>query len=85
MRLDELPGIQPGDRRSLLFQLKRYPSEATPQQIAALIRRYELARSIGSHRIEAADVDAEVIRHLALVTRRYDAECRPAAAGFEPH
>ena len=74
IRLDELLEVQPGDRRSLLFHLKRYPPEATPQQIAAHIRRYELARSIGSHRIEAADVDAGVIRHLALVTRRYDAD-----------
>jgi TnpA family transposase len=73
-RLDELLGIQPGDRRSLLFHLKRYPPEATPQQIAAHIRRYETARSIGSHRVEAAAVEPDVIRHLALVARKYDVD-----------
>lgn len=71
--IDDLLEVSPDDHRSTVFTLREYPPEASPVAIMAYVERFRLLRSLRVERIDVHGVNPELVRHLAQLTRKYDA------------
>jgi len=70
--LDALLEVGPGDYRSALLRLKEYPPEARAAAIVAYVTRYRQVHELVSNRIDLASISPILVRHLALLAKRYD-------------
>ncbi len=70
--MDELLQVPLGARRSILFQLKEYPAEASYAVILRYIERYHFLRDFGVGDLDLGGVSAPMIRYLAAQAKRYD-------------
>jgi hypothetical protein len=70
--MDHLLQVPPGERRSLLFQLKEYPPEASPAVILRYIERYRFLQALGVGAIDLCGISLPMIRYLADLAKRYD-------------
>lgn len=68
--IDEL--LAGGDHRSLLFQFKQYPPEATAATVLAYLDRCDRLRSMGIDKVDLSDVSAQMVQQLAGFSDRYD-------------
>jgi len=64
--------VASGDYRSALLRLKEYPPEASAGAIRAYVTRYRQVHELVAHRIELGMINPGVVRHLALLAKRYD-------------
>jgi hypothetical protein len=62
----------PNDSRSMLFQLKAYPPEATPSAIVKYVERCRFLQCLGVGALALEDISHELIGHLAQLARQYD-------------
>lgn len=70
--IDQLLQVQPGARRSALFDLKEYPDDASYAVILRYIEHYHFLRELGVSRIDLSGISAPMIRYLADQAKRYD-------------
>jgi TnpA family transposase len=71
--MDELLHVPTGERRSMLFQLKEYPPEASNAVILRYIERYHFLQTLGVDTIDLGGVSPPMIRYLADLAKRHDA------------
>jgi TnpA family transposase len=71
--LDALLQVPPGEHRSMLFQLKEYPPEASPAVILRYMERFRFLQTLGVGAIDLHGVSLPMIRYLADLAKRYDA------------
>jgi len=71
--LDALLQGPSGEHRSMLFQLKEYPPEASPAVILRSIDRYRFLQALGVEAINLHGISLPMIRYLADLAKRYDA------------
>src|SRR5215831_4439427 len=70
--MDELLQVPLGPHRSILFQLKEYPAEASYAVILCYIERYHFLRDVGVGDIDLGGISPSMIRYLADQAKRYD-------------
>jgi TnpA family transposase len=70
--LDALLQVAPGDYRSALLRLKEYPPEASAAAIRSYVTRYRQVHDLVVNRIDPEMINSGVVRHLALLAKRYD-------------
>jgi TnpA family transposase len=70
--MGELLQVPLGARRSILFQLKEYPPEASAAVIVRYIERYHFLREVGVGAITLGGISPPMIRYLAEQAKRYD-------------
>ena len=70
--MDDLLQVPPGARRSVLFELKEYPDEASYSVILRYIERYHFLRDVGVSEIDLGSVSLPMIRYLADQAKHYD-------------
>jgi len=70
--MDDLLQVPPGARRSLLFQLKEYPAEASYAVILRYIEHYHFLRELGVGTIDLGGISLPMIRYCADQAKRYD-------------
>jgi len=70
--LDALLQVAPGDYRSALLRLKEYPPEASAAAILAYVTRCRQVHDLVSNRIDLGMINPGLMRHLALLAKRYD-------------
>ena len=70
--MDDLLQVPPGARRSVLFELKEYPDEASYSVILRYIERYHFLRDLGVSDIDLSRVSLPMIRYLANQAKHYD-------------
>jgi Tn3 transposase DDE domain/Domain of unknown function (DUF4158) len=70
--MDNLLQVPLGARRSVLFQLKEYPAEASYAVILRYIERYHFLRELGVGTIDLGGIGLPMIRYLADQAKRYD-------------
>jgi TnpA family transposase len=70
--IDELLQVPLGTHRSILFQLKEYPAEASYAVILRYIERYHFLRDVGVGDIDLGGISLSMIRYLADQAKRYD-------------
>lgn len=70
--MDELLQVPLGARRSILFQLKEYPDEASYSAILRYIEHYHFLRDVGVGDIDLSRVSPPMIRYLADQAKHYD-------------
>src|SRR5712691_6599707 len=70
--MDDLLQVPPGARRSMLFQLKEYPAEASYAVILRYIEHYHFLREFGVGTIDLGGIGLPMIRYLADQAKRYD-------------
>jgi hypothetical protein len=83
--LDALLEVGPGDYRSALLRLKEYPPEASTAAIVAYVTRYRQVRELVSDRIDLAPISPSLVRHLALLAKRYDVYALKRFASAKRH
>lgn len=83
--LDGLLQVAPGDYRSALFRLKEYPPAASAAAILTYLARYQQVHALVADRIDLGTISPEVVRHLALLTKRYDAQALKRFAAAKRH
>jgi TnpA family transposase len=71
--LDGLLHVPAGERRSMLFQLKEYPPEASNAVILRYIERYQFLQTLGVDTIDLGGVSSPMIGYLADLAKRHDA------------
>jgi len=71
--MDELLQVPTGERRSVLFQLKEYPPEASNAVILRYIDRYHFLQTLGVDTMALSGVSPPMIRYLADLAKRHDA------------
>lgn len=71
--MDNLLQVPLGARRSLLFQLKEYPAEASYTVILRYSEHYHFLRALGVNTIDLGGISLPMIRYLAEQAKRYDA------------
>lgn len=71
--IDTLLQVSPGERTSLLLQLKDYPPEASSAVLLRYIERYQFLQTLGVDTITLGGVSPPMVRYLADLTTRYDA------------
>ncbi len=62
----------PDESRSMLFQLKAYPPEATPPAIVTYVERCRYLERLGLGTLALEDISPELVQHLAQLIRQYD-------------
>ncbi len=70
--MDELLQVPLGVRRSMLFQLKEYPAEASYSVILRYIEHYHFLRDFGVGSIDLGGISPPMIRYLADQVKLYD-------------
>ena len=70
--MDDLLQVPPGARRSMLFQLKEYPAEASYAVILRYIEHYHFLRELGVGTIDLGGISLPMIRYCADQAKRYD-------------
>ena len=70
--LDELLHVPADERRSMLFQFKEYPPEASNAVILRYIERYHFLHDLGVGAIDLSGISPPMIRYLGDLTKRYD-------------
>ena len=70
--MDELLQVPLGIRRSMLFQLKEYPAEASYSVILRYIEPYHFLRDFGVGTIDLGGISPPMSRYLAEQAKRYD-------------
>ena len=70
--MDDLLQVPPGAHRSLLFQLKEYPAEASYAVILRYIEHYHFLRALGVGTIDLGGISLPMIRYCADQAKRYD-------------
>ena len=70
--MDDLLQVPLGARRSVLFQLKEYPAEASYAVILRYIEHYHFLREFGVGTIDLSGLGLPMIRYLADQAKRYD-------------
>src|SRR5712691_8514025 len=70
--MDDLLQVPPGARRSMLFQLKEYPAEASYAVILRYIAHYHFLRELGVGTIDLGGISLPMIRYYADLAKRYD-------------
>jgi Domain of unknown function (DUF4158) len=70
--MDALLQVPPGARRSMLFQLKEYPAEASYAVILRYIEHYHFLRELGVGTIDLGGISLPMIRYCADQAKRYD-------------
>ncbi len=71
--IDGLLQVPDGERRSMLFQLKEYPPEASYAVILRYIDRYHFLHNLQVERIDLAGVSPPLIRYLADLAKHHNA------------
>jgi hypothetical protein len=71
--IDALLHVPPGERTSMLFQLKEYLPEASSAVILRYIERYQFLRTLGVETISLQGISPPMVRYLADLATRYDA------------
>src|SRR5436853_441040 len=69
--MDELLQVPLGVRRSMLFQLKEYPAEASYSVILRYIEHYHFLRDFGVGSIDLGGISPPMIRYLADQVKLY--------------
>jgi TnpA family transposase len=70
--IDELLQVPLGGHRSMLFQLKEYPAEASYTVILRYIEHYHFLRDFGVDSIDLDGISPPMMRYLADQGKRYD-------------
>src|SRR3989440_1057354 len=70
--MDELLQVPLGGHRSMLFQLKEYPAEASYAVILSYIEHYHFLRDFGVGSIDLDGISPPMMRYLADQGKRYD-------------
>jgi TnpA family transposase len=70
--IDELLQVPLGGHRSMLFQLKEYPAEASYTVILRYIEHYHFLRDFGVDSIDLDGISPPTMRYLADQGKRYD-------------
>jgi TnpA family transposase len=70
--MDNLLQVPLGARRSILFDLKEYPPEASYSVILRYIERYHFLRELGVGTIDLGSISPPMIRYLSDQAKRYD-------------
>jgi TnpA family transposase len=83
--LDALLELAPNDYRSGLLRLKEYPPEASAGAILAYVERYRQAHELAANRIDLGMINPGLVRHLALLTKRYDVHALKRFAPAKRH
>jgi hypothetical protein len=83
--LEALLKVAPGDYRSALLPLKEYPPEASAPAILAYVARYRQVHDLVADRIDLGMINPEVVRHLALLAKRYDVHALKRFAPAKRH
>ena len=73
--------MPPGKPRSMLFQFREYPPEATPGSLADYLDRYREITTLGVADFDLTGIPLGVIELLEKLTRRYDVQ---ALKRFDP-
>src|SRR4029450_4448048 len=63
----------PGERTSMLWQLKEYPPEASSAVLLRYIDRYQFLHALGVETITLQGISPPMVRYLADLATRYDA------------
>jgi TnpA family transposase len=71
--IDALLHVAPGERTSMLFQLKEYPPEASSAVMLRYIERYQFLHTFGVEAISLRGISPPMVRYLADLATRYDA------------
>lgn len=71
--LNALLQVPSGEHRSMLFQLKEYPSEASPAVILRYVERYGFLQAVGVGAIDLHGISLPMIRYRADLAKRDDA------------
>lgn len=74
--MDDLLQVPLGGRRSILFQLKEYPAEASYAVILRSIEHYHFLRDVGVGDIDLGGISPPMIRYVADQAKRYDVHTR---------
>jgi TnpA family transposase len=83
--LDTLLNVAPSDYRSALLRLKEYPPEASAGVILAYVARYQQVHDLVANRIDLGMINPGVVRHLALLAKRYDVHALKRFAPAKRH
>ena len=83
--LDALLNVAPNDYRSALLRLKEYPPEASAGVILAYVGRYRQVHDLVANRIDLGMINPDVVRHLALLGKRYDVHALKRFAPAKRH
>ena len=70
--LDDLLDVPDGARRSMLFQLKEYPPEASPAVLLRYIERYHFLHDLGVSSLDLQDLSPALLRYFAALAKRAD-------------
>lgn len=70
--MDDLLEVPSGAHRSVLFDLKEYPPEASHAVILRYIERYHFLRDLGLSVIDLSSLSAPMVRYFADTAKRYD-------------
>jgi TnpA family transposase len=71
--IDDLLHVVPGDRTSMLWQLKEYPPEASSAVLLRYIDRYQFLHTLGVETMTLRGISPPMVRYLADLATRYDA------------
>jgi TnpA family transposase len=71
--IDALLHVSPGERTSMLLQLKEYPPEASSAVILRYIERYQFLHTFDVEAISLQGISPPMVRYLADLATRYDA------------
>jgi TnpA family transposase len=71
--IETLLQVAPGERTSMLFQLKEYPPEASSAVLLRYIERYQFLHTLGVEAITLQGISPPMVRDLADLATRYDA------------
>ena len=83
--LDDLLKVSHSDYRSALLRLKEYPPEASAAAILSYVTRYRQVHDLVVNRIDLGMIDPGVVRHLALLAKRYDVHALKRFAPAKRH
>src|SRR5712692_7934351 len=83
--LDALLKVALGDYRSALLRLKEYPTEASAAVILAYVTRYRQVHDLVANRIDLGIINPDLVRHLALLAKRYDVHALKRFAPAKRH
>lgn len=70
--LDDLLNVPAGAHRSMLFQLKEYPPEASPAVLLRYIERYHFLQDLGVSPLELRELSPAMLRYFADLAKRAD-------------
>jgi TnpA family transposase len=70
--LDDLLDVPAGARRSMLFQLKEYPPEASPAVILRYIEHYHFLQDFGVSALDLRELSPAMLRYFADLAKRAD-------------